>query len=62
MKMHMYVKTTVVRSPQWMGDKHWRYHVTACGLMREADDFHIDAAKTQTEVTCAKCMKQHQGS
>lgn len=57
MKLHAYVRTKVVRSPHWLGAKHWRYHVTACGLEREADDFHADAAKNNDAVTCSKCRK-----
>ena len=55
MKKHYYTSTEVKESRLWLGNKYWRYDVTACGLRRQENDFHSDAAKTADDVTCLKC-------
>lgn len=57
MKIHNYTKLEFEQSPT---GKWWRYDVTACGLRRQQDDYHIDAAKTPEEITCLKCKAQLQ--
>lgn len=57
MKLHYYNKTEVQQGGnQFFMVKYWRYDVTACGLRRQEDDFHLDAAKTPEQVTCLKCL------
>jgi len=56
-KKHWYTDTKLVKVPHFLMGTYWRYHVTACGLMRDADDFHADKAKEMEEITCSRCRQ-----